>query len=229
MRIQNAKKLTHTDLGATSEKSNERLALREEKVTAGWAVVERSVLAPARRVAGETPQTPAPKKVSSCSTCFLCYKVLRKPKENVNESVSLHRPGRLLSCEMQRNQDDPIQCFKCDTLTESRCVDPFNYSTTYHLLEDCPGCCVKIIENMGSVDSRIRRTCTEQLEVNLFMVDHVCMTDAKGKGKMCFCETDMCNAAKTATLAASERLTALISSILSLLVVYLVGKCEQQR
>ena len=42
---------------------------------------------------------------------------------------------------------------------------------------------------------QIKRTCTDDFEVNFFMVNHACMTEGHRHGHMCFCEEDECNAA----------------------------------
>ncbi len=39
----------------------------------------------------------------------------------------------------------------------------------------------------------MRRTCTDNFEVNFFMVNHACMVEGHRHGHMCFCETDECN------------------------------------
>ena len=42
---------------------------------------------------------------------------------------------------------------------------------------------------------QVRRTCTDDFDVNFFMVNHACMTEGHRHGHMCFCEEDECNAA----------------------------------
>lgn len=87
-----------------------------------------------------------------------------------------------------------LKCFECNSHTDPHCGDPFNW-TTLPPRKPCDGCCVKMVQGIGTPDKKIRRGCTDDIDINLFMVDHVCMTEGGGKGKMCFCEENECNAA----------------------------------
>ena len=94
-------------------------------------------------------------------------------------------------------QKKELNCFSCNSWSDPRCHDPFNWTSR---IEDmppivqCEGCCVKLVRNIGTPLLSVRRTCTDDLDINLFMVDHVCMTEGGGKGRMCFCQEDDCNA-----------------------------------
>ncbi|KAF8793957.1 protein quiver-like [Argiope bruennichi] len=87
-------------------------------------------------------------------------------------------------------------CFECDTWSDPRCQDPFNWTSSpseLPTLKQCDGCCVKIVTNYSKPNESIRRTCTKNIRINLFMVDHVCMYEGHKTGHMCFCEGDQCN------------------------------------
>lgn len=91
-----------------------------------------------------------------------------------------------------------IQCFECNSMEDARCHDPFNYSVySYEMppTQSCKGCCVKMVQFIGTEHYQIKRTCTDTFEVNFFMVNHACMTEGHRHGHMCFCEEDECNAA----------------------------------
>ena len=59
---------------------------------------------------------------------------------------------------------------------------------------------------------QIKITCTDNFEVNFFMVNHACMTEGHRHGHMCFCEEDECNGGQR--LCESGTLLLLITSLL---------------
>lgn len=93
-------------------------------------------------------------------------------------------------------QKSNIQCYDCDSRNDTACNDPFNVTAAILAnitTRNCHGCCVKVVRKINTPKMSIWRTCTTNLKINLFMVDHVCMEEAGNAGHMCFCETESCN------------------------------------
>jgi len=110
---------------------------------------------------------------------------------------------------------DTIDCFDCNSWDDPRCHDPWNWTYPKHHMpptSPCEGCCVKMVQFIGTDHYQIKRTCTDNFEVNFFMVNHACMTEGHRHGHMCFCEEDECNSSEKPTLSSCFFLALLLIS-----------------
>merc|ERR1712241_1216950 len=110
---------------------------------------------------------------------------------------------RPLVCVNECMSGKEISCFNCDSNDDPRCLDPFNFTSHARDMPatmECEGCCVKLVQHRGTPYENVRRTCTDTIDINLFMADHVCMTEGGKDGIMCFCEENRCNGATTNTI-----------------------------
>jgi len=103
-----------------------------------------------------------------------------------------------------------IDCFECNSWDDPRCHDPFNYTIFKKDMpptKECEGCCVKMVQFIGTEYYQVKRTCTDDFDVNFFMVNHACMTEGHRHGHMCFCEEDECNHAHHSVTSSTTLVT----------------------
>nr|XP_053649055.1 protein quiver-like isoform X2 [Cherax quadricarinatus] len=139
-----------------------------------------------------------PSRVTILTTCIVVL-LACTTVQGANETVVY----------IPRGKPGNVMCYECSSWTHPLCADPFNFTLSLEKgppVASCDGCCVKLVQNIGTPYASIRRTCTEKLQINLFTVDHVCMMESSGHGHMCFCEEDLCNAAPSSLRLSSTTL-----------------------
>ncbi|KAF6038877.1 hypothetical protein EB796_002813 [Bugula neritina] len=96
---------------------------------------------------------------------------------------------------------DVIDCYKCvGKANNSSCSDPFvREEKDINEVKVIPcnrGACLKrLLKSNGT--PMIMRTCTNELDFKLPLVNNVCQKESDGFGYLCMCGRDLCNRAVT--------------------------------
>lgn len=144
-------------------------------------------------------------------------------RDNETKIIYIPRGDPERNVEYQLEKAGNVMCYECSSWTHPLCEDPFNFTLSIEKgppIYSCDGCCVKLVQHLGTPYASIRRTCTEKLQINLFVVDHVCMMEGGGRGRMCFCEEDLCNAAPSSLRPSSTSSASFFLFILLPLLVH---------
>ncbi|CAM1321456.1 Uncharacterised protein g7796 [Pycnogonum litorale] len=110
---------------------------------------------------------------------------------------------RFARSEDECRHSEPVPCYRCDSHQDFRCNDPFNKTMFQDEknIQLCKGCCVKLVKDHYTDKERIIRTCTRDLEMHMYLIDHVCMHEHDWTGHMCICESELCNHASYPTVS----------------------------
>uniref|UniRef100_A0A1I8GAM6 Protein quiver n=1 Tax=Macrostomum lignano TaxID=282301 RepID=A0A1I8GAM6_9PLAT len=107
--------------------------------------------------------------------------------------------GRLgFSSDPDFCREQIVNCIECDTSVDPNCRDPFDMTLVKQGLIPsvrCLGVCSKWVYSSGDT-KRIRRTCSNKLELKKVSPYLVCIDESRGRGgSLCFCDRRNCNAA----------------------------------
>ncbi|XP_064618164.1 UPAR/Ly6 domain-containing protein qvr-like isoform X2 [Liolophura sinensis] len=89
---------------------------------------------------------------------------------------------------------EDIECYDCLTYNEDHyCSDPFNKTSKVLTTVMCEGYCAKWVREIKPGLTRVKRTCSSHLNIDM-TIHLVCMEESRpGTGHICFCNKPRCN------------------------------------